>query len=109
MRRCLVVAACVAATTFFWGAGAGTQEVTTEEATPAPPAPPAPAQDVSASAEREAAISEQAQTQYARLLEHMARLEQAQRAHEDRVARELGDRAPVETMAPLATVAPPPS
>jgi predicted negative regulator of RcsB-dependent stress response len=51
-------------------------------------------------------LNEKALEQHAQTVEHMERVEDAQEAHEDRMADALGDRAPTETIAPVATIAP---
>lgn len=101
IRRLLVAVGLTVALIPAWGSVASMQEATTSSDATVDDAAVAPA------------VAAQAQIQHARLLEHHAkvvdlrnRVAQASLDHQARQASQLGDRAPTETIAPMATIAP---
>jgi hypothetical protein len=99
IRLAVAVGLSVAAL-FAWGAAASTQEAATSSGSTAP--------NSAGLAELRQTLEEQAQVQQSKLLDHMERVEEAQSDHEARMAQ-LGNRAPVETIPPVATTAPMPT
>jgi len=112
MRRELVVAL-VAGALALGGAGAGgaVQDATTtspvrQVTSSVRPTPDAIAPNADALAERAALLNQQAAIQHAKTVDLRNRIEANARAYEARMQRELGDRAPRETISPMATIAP---
>jgi hypothetical protein len=115
MRKELVVAL-VAGIFVLVGMSAGEAQVgTTQDSSTSsirPAASVAPNADVlaeqaAALAERAALLNEQAAVQHAKTVDLRNRVEANSRAYEQRMQRELGDRAPRETISPMETIAPP--
>ncbi len=105
MRVRLSVAALLAVGALFaWGPGASTQVTSSSGGA-------TPSNETSVDVPR--AVVEQAQIQQAKLVEHHqmlvdqnARIQRSLNDHEARMARQLGDRAPKETISPMETIAP---
>jgi hypothetical protein len=111
MRRELVVALAAGALALVGvGAGGAVQDSTTTPArqvtSSVRPTPVAIAPNADALAERGALLDQQAVIQQAKTVDLRNRIEANSRAYEARMQRELGDRAPRETIAPMETVAP---
>jgi hypothetical protein len=99
----LVLALCVTVSVFALAGSAWTQ--------PSPVVAPTVADD--RAPVQDARVWEQTQLAHQLLQQHHAqtvdlreRTQQASLEHQERVRRELGDRAPTETVAPMATIAP---
>ena len=104
-KKLLVTLAVGALTLVGMGAGQAMHEGSTSSAGPTP-TPEFSGPNADALAEHQAALNEQAATQHAAVVDLRDRIEANARAYEERVQRDLGDRAPTETIPPMATVPP---
>lgn len=97
MRIRIAVALSLLVAAFAWGAVASTQEAPTSSGGSAP--------NSADLADLRQRVDEKTQIQQRNLLGHMERIEDRRAEHEAKMAQ-LGNRAPVETIPPVATTAP---